>query len=153
MKKLIFVFLLIFFNFSSVFAAGPDGYISIPSLNLYKSVGFIPDSDPSPSSHFYDLTDLNYGIAHLEYTMWDNTVGGRTILVGHTPGGFEPVHDIRIGDEIIMLMNGHAYTFYVFEKYIVHKSNDAILTTPSEEFELVLLTCVDEEMRLIVKAK
>lgn len=153
MKRLIFSLLLLLFSFSPLQAEGPDGYLVIPALSLYKSVGFIPDSDLAPGSHHYDLTDLNYGVARLEHTMWNNTVGGRTVLVGHTPGGFSSIHDIQLYDHIILIMDDTTYTFQVFDKYIVHWTDDSILNTPSEEFELVLLTCVDEEMRLIVKAK
>lgn len=152
--KILFILIIISLSYSPSNAAGPDGYLVIPSIGLYKSVSFIPDSDLSFKSHYYDLTSLNYGIAHLEHTMWNNTLGGRTVLVGHTPGGFESISSIKWGDSIILIMNEVAYEFTVFSIYKTHRSDNSIFSIPPVNFEVVLITCTDKENeRLIIKAQ
>lgn len=151
---LLTLFVLIFF-ISPVYADAPPGYIIIEEIGLFKSIHHIPDSDPNVGTYFYDLTNLHYGIGHLENTTWGEPSGGRTILVGHTPGGFSGLVDIGIGDRITLSMDGQYYDFYVFDKYRVTKNNDSVLSTPAYQYELVLITCVeeDENLRLIIKAK
>jgi LPXTG-site transpeptidase (sortase) family protein len=155
MKRLLFSLLFIYScAVPPAKADGPDGYLIIPAISLYKSVVLVPDSDLSVSSHYYDLTELNDGVGYLEHLMWGNTIGGRTILVGHTPGAFNNIHVLDYGDEIIVGMGDEFYQFHVFKKYMTHESDNSLFDIPPNEFEMVLVTCTDiDNERLIIKAK
>lgn len=113
------------------------------------------DSHVSAQTSFYDLTMLGNGIGRLQYTSWGNVIDpGRTILVGHTPGAFEDIHNLDIGDQIILNMRGVEHIFNVFDTYVVDEDNDSIFL-PAHQFEVVLITCIpeNESKRLIIKAK
>lgn len=148
MKRLRVVLFILLVFIPPVSAKTPEGYLSIPSIGLYKSIGFVENSNNG-----YDLTDLQYGVARLGNTTWGRTDAGRTVLVGHTPGGFEDLIRVQIGDRIIVLMGQDAYSFEVFDTYIAERSDDSILVTPPSEYEVVLLTCYGDTHSLIVKAK
>lgn len=132
---------------------GPDGYLIIPKIDLFKPVVFIPDSDPATDTYLYDLSDLQEGVGHLEHLMWGNTTGGRTVLVGHTPGAFENIYQLATGDDIILSMNGDYYTFTVYNVYVTDKSDGRILYEPSDTYEVVLITCEGADNRRIVQAR
>lgn len=153
MIKLFLFLLVLIISFSSV-EASPDGYLIIEKISLFKPIQFIPDSDLSPETYFYDLTDLHDGVGHLQYTSWGTTEGGRTVLVGHTPGAFEDVYKLEVGDEIIFSMGDEYHTLHVTEKFYTDADDGSVIYLPTESYELVLITCTnDPDTRLILKAK
>lgn len=153
MKKIILLTLFIILQSSFVQAESPNDYILIGKIGLYSPIVFVPDSDSSSTTYFYDLTSLTT-VGRLQNTAWGTIEGGRTVLVGHTPGIFEHLKELEIDDQIIITMNGEEYEMFVFDKYLVSKDNDNVLSTVSYQYELVLITCTeDDDKRLIIKAK
>lgn len=148
MKKLMVLLLLLFCNVSPTHAS-PDGYLIIPHISLYKSVVFVPIED-----YTYDLSWLHDGVGHLQYTTWNRTDAGRTVLVGHTPGAFEDVNTLVIGDEIILIMGDQPHSFTIYEMYFTNRSDASVINSPSDQYEVALITCTsNEDVRLIVKAR
>lgn len=154
-NKLLLLWLCLFLlcNLPSVDATSPDGYLLISKIGLYEYIYHIPDSDLSPNSYYYDLSQLSV-VGHLQNTSWDDLSGGRLVLVGHTPGVFSSIGFLESGDEIVLLIGTAPHYFTVFDKYIVKRYNDNILSTSAYQFEVVLVTCTENsDERLIIKAR
>lgn len=153
MKRILLCLLLLIIC-PSLVSASPDGYLIIKKINLFKSIQLIPDSDLSPETYYYDLTDLHNGVGHLQYTSWGTVEGGRTVLVGHTPGAFEEIHKLAVGDEIVLSMGDEYYTFHITEKFYTDADDGSVIYLPTNTYEVVLITCTDDpDVRLILKAK
>jgi LPXTG-site transpeptidase (sortase) family protein len=145
MKKLLIV-ILIFSFITPVHAGEPEGTLIIPSLSLYKPIQFIPLIDKQ-----YDLTELGYGAARLDGTVWDDVSWGRTVLVGHTPGGFEDINQLKMNDKIIILTKTAAFSYIVFDNFLT-TVDDVQWLMPTTEHELLLITC-EGELRRIIRAR
>lgn len=153
MKKILFILLILIIYSPSVFAS-PDGYLIIPKIGLFKSIHLVTDSDPASGTYFYDLSELGYGVGHLENTSWGTTEGGRTVLVGHTPGGFEDIVKLVVGDVIIISMGENYYELTITDKQYVNKEDGSVIYSPPSAYEVVLITCTDNpDTRLIIKAQ
>lgn len=149
MKKFLVILFFVFVQFFPAFAKSPQtDYLIIPDIALYKSIGFEPIINKS-----YDLTDLGYGVARLEGTIWNDTSWARTVIVGHTPGAFEELKRLDIGAKIIVLTETQELEYIVFDIRVVSPSDDSWLM-PTDQHELTLITCHDnEQTRLVVRAK
>lgn len=126
----------------------PIGTLIIPSLRLYKPVNSIPLIDKN-----YDLTELGYGVGFLEGTSWDDPTWGRTVLVGHTPGGFSTLDKLENGAIIYLLTQDYIFIYQVVEQYITTPKDISVLM-PTNIPSLVLMTCTNgtEQRRIIVAA-
>jgi LPXTG-site transpeptidase (sortase) family protein len=124
----------------------PLGYIIIPSISLYKPIEYLPITN-----QVYDTSELGYSIAFLEGTIWEDTSWGRTVLIGHTPGGFQDLTELTFNDRIILITNNYEYEYYVVDITIIYES-DVSWLAPMEHHELLLMTCHPEGW-LLVRAK
>jgi LPXTG-site transpeptidase (sortase) family protein len=129
--------------------ADPIGYVIIPKISLYKSLEFIPNAG-TEEDYFFDLSALNYGAGVLEKLA--KAPDNKIILVGHTPGGFDDLETLVVGDEIILLLNDQSYDFYIYDMFVTSSSNGSVLWFPTDEPELVLITC-KENKRMVIKAQ
>ncbi len=105
--------------------------------------------------HIHDNSTIGNGLAYLGGTTWGRIDAGRTVIVGHGNRAFADLHTLHIGDEIALLMNSYeTLHFEVVAIYWTTPGDTSILTEPSVDYELVLMTCSsDESHRLIVRAK
>lgn len=149
MKKLIIIILVLFVQCLPVFAVSPEtDYLIIPDISLYKNIEYAEIENKT-----YDLTSLGYGVARLEGTIWNDTSWARTVIVGHTPGAFENLKNLKIGSRIIVITATQELEYFVFDMRVVDPSDDSWLM-PTNKHELTLITCHDNERtRLVVRAK
>jgi LPXTG-site transpeptidase (sortase) family protein len=127
-------------------AEEPIGTLIIPSLRLYKPIDAVPLVDRG-----YDLTELGYGVGFLEGTSWEDTSWGRTVLVGHTPGGFQTLDKLQNGAIIYVLTDNYTLTYEVTGQYVT-TPDDVGLLNPTDTPSLVLMTCTNgiTERRIII---
>lgn len=90
---------------------------------------------------------------------------GNTVITGHSsyfpwdPGRFKDVfarlHDVEIGDRVVVYHNQDKYIYEVFQKEVVSPDNIRVLRqTPDERLTLITCTPVGTNLRrLIVTAK
>lgn len=127
------------------------GWLIIPALGLSLSVGYAPIVNG-----VHDTSALGSGIARLQDTTWGRFDGGRTVIIGHgsEQGAFYALHTLHEGDVIALFVGSHeVHEFRVTDMQWVTPDDASILTTPTTEYELVLITCsADESHRLIVRA-
>lgn len=147
MKRFMLLVLFMFLFYSPAQAEGiPTGYIEIPSIALYRPIYFIPLVDRS-----YDLNELGFGlgvVGHLDQTNWIHDTWGRTVLVGHTPGAFETLTDVTIGDVIYVSDSKETAVYIVSGIYIVEITEVGWLA-PTETPTLLLMTCYGEQRWLV----
>lgn len=136
-----------------------QSWLIIPAIDFAKPVGFVPivDRDPSTNIGHYDTSDLNYGVGRLEGMAWGSDYG-RIMIAGHTPGAFDRIDQLEVGDVIYLLPEyGEMQVFVITSTYSTVPSDDSILKDPvsaGEGLELVLITCADNETkRLIIRAR
>lgn len=127
--------------------ARAEGTLIIPSISLYAPINYEPIADRN-----YDLTDLGYGVARLEGTSWNDPFWGRTVLVGHTPGGFSYLMDVAYGDRIILLSDKYIFE-YVVDTIQIVEIDDVYILNPTDTPTLTLITCYNNaQQRLVVSA-
>lgn len=121
------------------------GTLIIPDINLYEPIHSLPVENRT-----YDTSDLDYGAAFLEGTSWNDLNWGRTVIIGHTPGAFENLTQLEIGDRIILLTDTYTLEYYVGDIHIVDVTDTSWLM-PTDVPTLTLITCYGEQ-RLIINA-
>lgn len=125
----------------------PIGTLIIPALRLYKPIEFIPLIDKN-----YDLTELGYGVGFLEGTSWEDSTWGRTVLVGHTPGGFSTLDKLQ-NDAILYILTNNFILIYQVNGAYLTTPDDVDVLAPTNTPTLVLMTCANgTAQRLIVTA-
>lgn len=98
----------------------------------------------------HDTRHLGGGICHLAGTATIAHDWARIVLAGHTPGGFEGLHLLRPGDQVIV-WDAHAVEVYVVQVMQVVPVSDTRWLMPTESETLTLITCAGDQ-RLIVHA-
>lgn len=147
MKKFLLLLFLLPYIVAPVSADEPVGTLIIPSLSLYRPVDFVPLIDKN-----YDLTQLGYGVGHLEGTSWDDPAWGRTVLVGHTPGGFSTLDKLQNDAIIYLLTDTYTFVYQVTGQYVTTPDDVGVLM-PTDQASLVLMTCTNgTQQRLITVA-
>lgn len=153
--KRIFVLIMLFMvllNVQTITAQEPieTDYLIIPSINLYKSIDMVPITNRT-----YDLTALGDGVVWAEGTIWNDTSWARTVLFGHTAdtfGAFRRLHELQVGDLIIVTTETQVIEYVVFDMVVVDPSAVGWLS-PTDQHELTLITCHDNAVtRLVVRA-
>lgn len=156
--KGLYLSLAFMFVFSVVNADSPIIISQDRDLLYIPSVGVLDPINPSPlpvRGETYSTADLDTEVMRLQYMAWKDTSRGRTVLIGHGGGVFQNLHSINYGDHVWIIFSDYPILeFEVYDKYWVLPSDESILTTPTNTYELVLITCSsDESHRLIVKAR
>lgn len=148
MRLLLLITLLFFWIVPTASAEEPIGTLIIPSLRLYKPVDSIPLIDKQ-----YDLTELGYGAGFLEGTSWEDPAWGRTVLVGHTPGGFSTLDKLENGAIIYLLTEDYTFIYQVAYQYLTTPDDISVLM-PTNIPSLILMTCANgtQQRRIIVAA-
>lgn len=150
MKKYLLLFVFLFL-FSPVQAEEPMGWIEIPSISLYRPIYNIELVDRN-----YNLDDLGYGLGKVgylnqnEWGHWIHDELGKVILVGHTPGAFENLTQVQIGDSIIVGDDNGVVEYVVLAIHIVEVTETDWLGT-SDSKVLLLQTCYGTQ-RLLIEA-
>lgn len=131
-------------------------FLIIPSIFFNMPVGSISVNSPS----FVEYANLGNGIAYVEEVTWNRTDAGRTIILGHNPGAFSNLENVQVGDDIYLLMDGIEETlhFVVYQVGLIDVEDDWIFNSPTNNYELVLMTCYwdytqNKSRRLIVRAR
>jgi LPXTG-site transpeptidase (sortase) family protein len=91
------------------------------------------------------------GAAWLEGTAWLDYDWARIVLVGHTPGVFNRVHELQLGDLIILSDIG-GVEWYAVELTQLATVDDVHWLMPTDTETLTLITC-EGTMRRVVQAK
>jgi len=121
------------------------GTVYIPAIQLVKPVGECPLVDG-----WYDTSWLGDGVCHLEGTTWIDADWGRVGLAGHTPGAFDDLVWLEVGDQILVFDDWRVELYEVTQVAIVTVSDiQWIMPTPTEH--LTLITCSGAR-RLVVDA-
>lgn len=127
---------------------GYIGWLIIPAISLYMPIGVL-----FVSGGTWDTTTLEYGLAHLDGMTWGRFDAGRTAIAGHSWGGFKDLAQVQVGDEVVLVPNNaKAQALVVWRIDIVPVSDVSLFTTPTDEWELVLITC-EGDFRRIVRAR
>ena len=121
------------------------GTLIIPGINLYEPIHSLPLENRT-----YDTSELYYGVNFLEGTSWNDPGWGRTVLIGHTPGAFENLTQLEIGDRLILLTNTYTLEYYVGDIHVVDVSDEHWLM-PTDTPTLTLITCYGNK-RLVINA-
>lgn len=107
---------------------------------------------------------LQEGVVHYPGTSLPGQ-RGNTVITGHSsyfpwdPGRFKDVfallHDVVVGDKIVVYYKQTKYTYEVFDKVVVLPQDiDVLKQTPEDQITLITCTPVGTNLkRLIVKAK
>lgn len=143
MKILIALLMMIIYVIPS-FAQENPPVLSIPSVDITTTIAELPLNGIS-----WDMTNAENNAGHLEGTA--NIGEGNTTIAGHTPGVFERLRDIQIGDIIIIETNGQSYSYIVTEIGIT-TPNDLTPIYPSQNNEITLITC-EGNLRRWIKAE
>ena len=131
----------------AVLADGPEGWMSIPDVGLYKAISYTPITHRD-----YDLTTLGHGVTRLEGTGDLDATWGRIVLAGHNPGGFTPLFDLDVGDVIILVSHHDTRVWVIVEALKV--GDDLVYLSPTNDLTLTLITCWDEgNTWLVINAK
>ena len=142
---------------TSVLANGPviilpeQSWLYIPDINVRDPI----DISLINSDKVHDTTTLGQGVMRLQHTSWEDISAGRTVLIGHGNGVFKNLHTLESGAYIAIISADREILEYeVYHKYWTEISDVSILETPTNVYELVLITCsIDESHRLVVRAR
>jgi LPXTG-site transpeptidase (sortase) family protein len=153
MKRLVgslVLLLLLALGPSRATAQTPDpperwGTVYIPAIQLVKPVSECPLVDG-----WYDTSWLGDGVCHLEGTTWITDNWGRVGLAGHTPGAFDDLVWLAVGDQILVFDDRVIEVYEVTQMAIVTVS-DIQWIMPTTTEHLTLITCSGAR-RLVVDA-
>jgi LPXTG-site transpeptidase (sortase) family protein len=148
--------------------APPDDRVIIPRIN--QNVPIVPVSSENLIKRDWnalenDIQDaLKDGVVHYPGTSQPGD-RGNVVLTGHSsyfpwdPGRFKDVfallHEIVVGDTVIVYHDQHKFTYEVYEKKVVNPDQVEVLTQEGDE-RLTLITCTPvgtNLRRLIVFAR
>lgn len=122
------------------------GSVYIPRINLGARVSECVIVDGR-----HDLGGLGNGVCHLEGTATIEDDWARIVLAGHTPGAFDNLTLLEIGDQIVVW---NAHTVEVYQVVLVTLADEADVEwlMPTDAETLTLITC-NGARRLIVHAE
>jgi LPXTG-site transpeptidase (sortase) family protein len=125
--------------------------LSIPSLGL-NNLPVQANVDSGVESVYRSV--LNSGLAHFKGTSLPmSETSNNSVIYGHSAGGdyysrtkdvaaaFTKLNDIKIGDEIIVNMDGKEYRYRVVKTKIVQPDDSSIINGTKGKKTLTLLTC------------
>lgn len=141
------ILIVMMFSRCALAAAQPQntkGLLMIPAIQLIAPVRTIP----AQADGGYDLTTLENDIGWLQYSAWLEHDFGRIDLVGHTPGGFERVHELAVGDLIIVADRERVEWYRVEISVVVEVSDVSWLSQDGPE-RVVLITCEGDQRRVV----
>lgn len=148
--------------------APPDDRIIIPRINQNVPVIRVP-ADLLLKRDWQALEKqiqeaLRYGVVHFPGTALPGD-GGNVVITGHSsyfpwdPGRFKDVfallHQVEVGDKVVVYHEQKKYEYVVYEKKVVKPSQVDVLTQNGED-KLTLITCTPvgtDLNRLVVLAK
>lgn len=146
--------------------SGPPTRLVIPTIELDTSIAPV-------GIRLFEIDGQQYGI----WNVRDNQVGwhnlsanlgqvGNTVLSAHSDIKariFQHLHQVEVGDEIVVFTNNYPHQFVVIEKLLVQEKGvpletrikNAQLIAPTEDERLTLVTCAKPGAthRLIVIAQ
>lgn len=111
-----------------------------------------------PVAEGVDLSILKFALGHMPETA---TLGdiGNAVVAGHRSHSFgsyfNRLHEMAVGDEIVVQAGGGTYTYEVYETLIVEPDDLSVLRSSSDHKVLTLITCTPlytSTHRLIVHA-
>ena len=145
-KKFIIVVLIIsslFIGQMSIQAQDAAVTISIPSIHVTAPIVHAPYSLELGT---WDVSHLYMNVGHMEFTPWVG-MGGNIVLGAHSetigeaaPDIFYNLNAVRVGDEIIITIDGVNYVYRVVKTRTVASTDISILNATSTEV-LTLFTC------------
>lgn len=100
----------------------------------------------------WDVSRMGYQkVAHLSGTSEPGS--GNTVIGGHTPGPFNRLRGLMPGDQIVLVWSGETHHYQVIESELLTIDHVEVTLTPDDQYSyLTLLTCDDQNQRLVVKA-
>lgn len=132
-------------NFNETF------YITIPSLEI-KRLPVTPNVD-STTEEIYDRV-LNNSLAHFENTgLPISDIKNNIVIYGHSAAsGYNPrpsdpqvafsfLSNLKVGDEIIIEINGEEHRFKMYKSKIVEPTDFSIINGERNRRTLTLFTC------------
>lgn len=125
------------------------GALYAPSIGLLRAYNPVALDDVANT---WLLDDLGDGVAMLEGTGWyayNGAMRGRLVLAGHTPGGFDRVHELAAGD-VLYVIDPEVHRCSVTD-WLLTDETDARWVMPTDTRTLTLLTC-EGDLRRVVNA-
>jgi LPXTG-site transpeptidase (sortase) family protein len=124
----------------------------IPALLLDAKVAFIPFDGKT-----WPITGLTGEVAWLGDTSWPG-LGGNTAFAGHVTvagmgnGPFRYLEELPVGEVVVLYTLENVYTYIVRGSNIVD-STDLSVTSPTDNSQVTMITCVDwnEELEFYQK--
>ncbi len=126
-------------------------YISIPALGMNRLP--VTANVDSTSEETYEKA-LNTALAHFKSTSLPlSNVNNNSVIYGHSASpnygpkpsdpyvGFSFLPDLKVGDDIIIEMNGTTYKYKMYKSKIVDPSDTSIITGTKGKKTLTLFTC------------
>lgn len=124
------------------------GVIYIPAINLDEPIYIIAPVIDNVYDEF-DQYVIGDGVQWLSDTAWIAT-SGRVVLAGHTPGVFEHLERLVIGDQIVIYDSRDVASYIVTGIFRAKPSEYQWLRESSED-KLLVITC-DGDQRLLIEA-
>lgn len=122
------------------------GILLIPAIALALPIV------PAPiANQLHAIPDS--GAGWLEGTGWIYDAKWRVVLGGHTPGDFARLHELAVGDLVIVVGERGAVHYRITE-VLYADARDVSYLMPTRVHTLTLITCTDDDdVRLIVNAE
>ena len=120
------------------------GIVRIPKINLQKKLYDIQS----------DLNDVDKNIEIIEGSSMPNVENGNLILAAHNGntslGYFRNLHQLIIGDEVIINYKGKEYVYEVSKIYDVLKTGRVGIKRDRSKQTITLITCLGSDRQLVV---
>lgn len=134
MKRLLLIFVWVAVLIPQGPAQAKDQrWIAIPALDISQQIVTV-----EYDGYQWDTSTLEDEIGHLQYLDWLN--GSNTVLVGHNPGAFSQLDQIKAGDIIYIYDGAEVYKFAVTQVYMVDETALYVYFS-TETQRLTLFTC------------
>ncbi|MDX1993021.1 MAG: sortase [bacterium] len=142
--------LLLTVSFFSVFStstaqASGGNTIQIPSIGVDAPIVTLNIRAFPDGSVTWDTTAITSQVGYLNGTSWFGR-GGNVVLGGHSelaeraPGVFFRLHEVAVGDEVIVTVDGSERRYTVTRVFEVDETDLSILNSASSE-RLTIMTC------------
>lgn len=139
-------------------------YINIPLFSLKESL--LEEDKPitleipkiSLVAELYAINDirnnLNERLIFLNSSSMPDEEKGNVIIAGHSGYGeiayFKKLHQLEIGDLILLTYQGEQYVYVVTNRYLVSKTGQVEVIRDSNQKSITLITCYGNYEQLII---
>jgi LPXTG-site transpeptidase (sortase) family protein len=115
-------------------------YISLPTVNIHSATTFFPLDGVS-----WAINPWERAVGHFQGTAWIDTpgnivLGGHSLMPDGTPGIFNGLYGLNIGDPVILTVDGQERRYHVTSSRTVNY-DDLSVVYPTPTDRVTLITC------------